>query len=100
MNSRKAVTLRFKDKDLKIIHQIIRKEFGPIPVDMGIKSILLNIMQAYINQLAKAVEASKEVPSNPEVTINEEVITCGEVDTTGDSSEVYVPCASSPILSE
>lgn len=86
-NNRKAVTLRFKDKDIRIMQQIIRKEFGPIPLDMGIKSILLNIMQAYINQLAKSVESSKGVSG-------------GETDTTGDSSEVQVQDSSSPVLPE
>ena len=64
INKRKAVTLRFKDSDLKIINQIVRKEFGPgVSLEVGMKAILINITQAYLNNLAE-INRIKEEESN------------------------------------
>jgi hypothetical protein len=78
-SKRTPVTLRFGSKDIKLMKQVVNKEFGPgVKFEHGLRQIVLNTFQAYINQLAKAVESSKEVPSD------------GEANTNGDSSQVSV----------
>lgn len=77
MSNRKAVTLRFKDKDLKIMSQIISKEFGPgTSLEAGLKHTIINVMQAYINNLkevskdgnAAQTESSGDTPTESSVS--------------------------------
>ena len=50
--NRQAVTLRFSHKDIKLMELIIKKEFGPgHRLERGLRQIILNIMQQYINEL-------------------------------------------------
>lgn len=91
MNTRKAVTLRFKDTDLKIISQIVRKEFGPgVSLEVGMKAILINITQAYLNNLAEEIKRSKEEESNKD----------GQPaanDSSGDNQSVSLPDSDSSV---
>lgn len=94
MNSRKAVTLRFKDNDLKIIQQIVRKEFGPgVSLEVGIKAIVINITQAYLNNLAEELKRVKEEEANKDGQSTAD-------DSSGDSSSVQVQDGSSPVLAD
>jgi len=88
-SKRTPVTLRFGSKDIRLMKQVVNKEFGPgVKFEHGLRQIVLNTFQAYINQLAKLNAEKKEVTSN------------GEADVKGDSSQVSVQDSSSPVLAE
>jgi len=87
-SKRTPVTLRFGSKDIRLMKQVVNKEFGPgVKFEHGLRQIVLNTFQAYINQLARLAEEKKEVVD-------------GEADVAGDSSQVSVQDSSSPVLAE
>lgn len=63
--NRQAVTLRFNPEDIQIMKAIIKRELGAgFTLELGLKQVIINIMQNYINQI-KAENSKNEVPTNP-----------------------------------
>ena len=55
-DKRVPVNLRFSLEDTKIMEAIVKKEMGPqTSLRVGLKQIILKIMQEYINQIKEGV---------------------------------------------
>lgn len=60
-DKRVPVNLRFSLEDTKIMEAIVKKEMGPqTSLRVGLKQIILKIMQEYINQIKEGAARGTE----------------------------------------
>ena len=62
--NRVPVTLRFNQKDIKLLTLIVQKEFKTNDLKLGLRTIILNTAQAYLDELSKQMKESKNADGN------------------------------------
>lgn len=70
MNKRFPVTLRFNSKDVHILKHIVQKEFNHNNLAIGLRTIVLNTAQAYLDELTKQLKEKEQANGSRDTDSN------------------------------